>query len=729
MLSDHSLGEAHKLFCLPKYIDRSSEEKPRQDLTTNKKFKKSNRQQSLNCLDDLTKKSCKSLTTCSNYGPTPKKKKTSQKIRNRIQKNYLYEHGQDKIEQQNRRRSRINFIKDQVELSECSFKPKIQKRANSHSTLDYPNSHKENNDKSWEQYRSRLGTFDLLYLDGQDRNKKSEYRKYLKDNKEIEGLTLKPRTNMVSNILDRKRMFELIKKKGRDLIGTTDTNQDFNTQAYISFNKDSHTENLVNDYKQGTNMSRMSRSSVGKKNNGDETSVRNSTLMNKETSVRNSTLMNDDKDSNGCGYDNGNSNNKQFQNIMNGSLNKSRQLSKGSLSKASLMTSKSLDDLKACQKKTCERTELLYEDGKARNKRLRYFQNMPENSDCTFAPILTRKSNKLIADKIVKEKQRKIDGFTDKINGKSYFLNNKNMMDIDLNGNEFKHFLEGNVYQRSLYYDQIKKKKIDLANEAKETMNNYDTNTGQVLFQPNQSTNKYYRSLIPDSDRANNTITTNNQQQSSSKFSKNSHKESHFKSSSSRHKSSNKRNKDFDGIGPDVGCIRFSGNKQMVRDAIQKSKEKYDRVSRKINYDKKKLERSASKGRYDSMGIINEKLNKVKKKLFELLDADCDGQISANRINIEQIPTYILKIISPILFELEAKNQVLTKNEFNLAIDRLLKRLNIDERNVFTFGKISPGNGHGEDCYHQENLTFQVSIFFKNKKSQKFVKNLRNWLF
>ena len=63
----------------------------------------------------------------------------------------------------------------------------------------------------------------------------------------------------------------------------------------------------------------------------------------------------------------------------------------------------------------------------------------------------------------------------------------------------------------------------------------------------------------------------------------------------------------------------------MVRDAIQKSKEKYDRVSRKINYDKKKLERSASKGRYDSMGIINEKLNKVKKKLFELLDADCDG--------------------------------------------------------------------------------------------------------
>lgn len=86
--------------------------------------------------------------------------------------------------------------------------------------------------------------------------------------------------------------------------------------------------------------------------------------------------------------------------------------------------------------------------------------------------------------------------------------------------------------------------------------------------------------------------------------------------------------------------------------------------------------------------------------IFSLLDSDEDGIISSSKINIDSIPVFQLRLISPVLFELEELNQTLTLQEFKEAVGNLLKTLTPQERHLFYFGQ--------KDKLKDDNLTFQV---------------------
>ncbi|EAS01875.2 hypothetical protein TTHERM_00785820 (macronuclear) [Tetrahymena thermophila SB210] len=75
---------------------------------------------------------------------------------------------------------------------------------------------------------------------------------------------------------------------------------------------------------------------------------------------------------------------------------------------------------------------------------------------------------------------------------------------------------------------------------------------------------------------------------------------------------------------------------------------------------------------------------KKKQKLIEIfnqLDSDQDGQISAQAIDIQSLDPLILEAFSPLLCEMEELDQALTLEEFIQASEKLVQGLNIQERN------------------------------------------------
>ena len=59
-----------------------------------------------------------------------------------------------------------------------------------------------------------------------------------------------------------------------------------------------------------------------------------------------------------------------------------------------------------------------------------------------------------------------------------------------------------------------------------------------------------------------------------------------------------------------------------------------------------------------------------------MLDDDEDGIISASKISINSLPAKVLKLISPLLIEMEEMNLELTYDDFYIAADRLYHVLN-----------------------------------------------------
>ena len=68
------------------------------------------------------------------------------------------------------------------------------------------------------------------------------------------------------------------------------------------------------------------------------------------------------------------------------------------------------------------------------------------------------------------------------------------------------------------------------------------------------------------------------------------------------------------------------------------------------------------------------------KAIFNLLDGDQDGKISAGKIDIGTMETKILRVFAPLLVELEELEQELDWGEFEEAAERLLKTLSPSER-------------------------------------------------
>ena len=59
--------------------------------------------------------------------------------------------------------------------------------------------------------------------------------------------------------------------------------------------------------------------------------------------------------------------------------------------------------------------------------------------------------------------------------------------------------------------------------------------------------------------------------------------------------------------------------------------------------------------------------------IFELLDSDRDGLISSTKISIVYLPSEVLRLLAPLLGEMEEIAVELTSSEFAEAFERLYK--------------------------------------------------------
>jgi hypothetical protein len=88
-----------------------------------------------------------------------------------------------------------------------------------------------------------------------------------------------------------------------------------------------------------------------------------------------------------------------------------------------------------------------------------------------------------------------------------------------------------------------------------------------------------------------------------------------------------------------------------------------------------------SKARSEKM-LLKVKIDRYS-EVFQQLNPDINGQIYFKNINTNEVHPTVLKIITPLLLELEEINQPLNFEEFVDSMENLLKTLNTSEKDVF----------------------------------------------
>eukprot|EP01017_Pseudomicrothorax_dubius_P042976 TRINITY_DN708_c0_g1_i8.p1 TRINITY_DN708_c0_g1~~TRINITY_DN708_c0_g1_i8.p1 ORF type:complete len:460 (-),score=64.01 TRINITY_DN708_c0_g1_i8:5-1384(-) len=146
-----------------------------------------------------------------------------------------------------------------------------------------------------------------------------------------------------------------------------------------------------------------------------------------------------------------------------------------------------------------------------------------------------------------------------------------------------------------------------------------------------------------------------------------------------------------------------------------KAKETEKMRSREREKKEKELEEVKAVLNDRSGTIINGLRVKRLTEIFELLDGDKDGLISADRINVEKLDLDLVHIFGPLLSELgELNGDTLNLSEFIDSAELLIKTLSPAERARIFDGPY--GSTKEKDC------TFHPSI---NKKSAEIAQKLR----
>ena len=87
--------------------------------------------------------------------------------------------------------------------------------------------------------------------------------------------------------------------------------------------------------------------------------------------------------------------------------------------------------------------------------------------------------------------------------------------------------------------------------------------------------------------------------------------------------------------------------------------------------------------------MVDERLRNKLADIFDVLDPEYTGFISADTVDIQKVPTEILKILQPLLVELESFNEKLDLQEFIESALTLLESRNVIEKNeILQFGRI-----------------------------------------
>lgn len=106
------------------------------------------------------------------------------------------------------------------------------------------------------------------------------------------------------------------------------------------------------------------------------------------------------------------------------------------------------------------------------------------------------------------------------------------------------------------------------------------------------------------------------------------------------------------------------------------------KLNKYLNSKDNVMENHKRKPSTKSRNIMDQIKIKRCQELFEKLDDDEDGYISAQKIDILQVSNQIIDIITPFLLEIESKALILNFEQFMEALTKFSKNLTLEEKNI-----------------------------------------------
>ena len=107
--------------------------------------------------------------------------------------------------------------------------------------------------------------------------------------------------------------------------------------------------------------------------------------------------------------------------------------------------------------------------------------------------------------------------------------------------------------------------------------------------------------------------------------------------------------------------------------------------------------------------IVEKKKFTAFAQIFEWLDSDRDGHISADKIDISPLSADMLEVLSPLFMEMEELSQALDAEEFIDAVGRLYDSLSLPQKNILLLKPDRRERSQSNKRKHDPGHQFQVS--------------------
>jgi len=134
------------------------------------------------------------------------------------------------------------------------------------------------------------------------------------------------------------------------------------------------------------------------------------------------------------------------------------------------------------------------------------------------------------------------------------------------------------------------------------------------------------------------------------------------------------------GRGPRQRSRQRNPSEQLYENALKLREKKEAQIRQSRESLKKQSSTMHSRSRTNR--IVERQKQQTFSKIFELLDSDGDGQISAYKIDISALDADLLQILTPLFVEMEELGETLDRDEFIDAAKRLYDSLNLADKNI-----------------------------------------------
>lgn len=116
----------------------------------------------------------------------------------------------------------------------------------------------------------------------------------------------------------------------------------------------------------------------------------------------------------------------------------------------------------------------------------------------------------------------------------------------------------------------------------------------------------------------------------------------------------------------------------------------------------------------ESSDMVRSKKVKIFREIFNLLDGNSDGVISSDKVSIESLSNELLKLVSPLLVNMEELQMEIDEPTFIVGMEEIYKKLSLPQRNLLLHDQ--------KKSYVDHNCTFKPKL---NAISLKLAQNKR----